>query len=64
MSDNQNESNFSLSYNFTSKEIGILAKFLRSRQNELPEGIENFTKALEDAVYNSLTIEEVLKFYS
>lgn len=55
---------FSLSYNFSSEEIAKLAKFLRTKQNEIPEGLENFTKALEDAVYNCLSIEEVKNFYS
>lgn len=59
-----NEDTFSLSYNFTAKEIAILAKFLRKKQSELPNGLENFTKALEDSVYNCLSIEEVKNFYS
>lgn len=60
----QNEETFSLSYNFTAKEIALLAKFLRKKQEEVPEGLELFTKALEDSVYNCLSIEEVKNFYS
>lgn len=59
-----NEETFSLSYNFTSKEIALLAKFLRKNEKDLPEGLEHFSKALEDSVYNCLSIEEVKNFYS
>lgn len=59
-----NEEKFSLSYNFKAKEIAILAKFFREKQTELPEGLEHFSKALEDSVYNCLSIEEVKNFYS
>ena len=55
---------FSLSYNFNSKEVAILAKLLRTKQEELPEGLENFYRALEDSIYNSLSLDEVKKFYS
>ena len=55
---------FSLSYNFNSKEVAGLAKFLRDNQEKLPPGLELFTKALEDAVYKSLSLDEVKKFYS
>lgn len=59
-----NEEKFSLSYNFSSKEIAVLAKFLREKEKDLPEGLEHFYKALEDSVYNCLSIEEVKNFYS
>ena len=55
---------FSLSYNFTSEEVAGLAKFLRDNQETLPSGLEYFYKALEDAVYKSLSLDEVKKFYS
>ena len=58
------EKNFTLSYNFTSKEVAGLAKFLRDNQEALPEGLEYFYKALEDAVYKSLSLDEVKRFYS
>ena len=58
------EKKFTLSYNFTSKEVAGLAKFLRDTQENLPEGLEHFYKALEDSVYNSLSLDEVKKFYS
>ena len=55
---------FSLSYNFTSQEVAVLAKFLRDHEESLPAGLEYFYKALEDSVYNSLSLDEVKKFYS
>ena len=58
------EKNFSLSYNFTSNEVAVLAKFLREHEETMPEGLEFFYKALEEAVYKSLSLDEVKKFYS
>ena len=58
------EKKFTLSYNFTSKEVAGLANFLRDNQEALPEGLEYFYKSLEDAVYKSLSLDEVKKFYS
>ena len=58
------EKNFSLSYNFTSQEVAALAKFLRDNEEKMPSGLEYFYKALEDSVYNSLSLDEVKKFYS
>ncbi len=60
----KNLKKFELTYTFTSDEITKLAKFLRSKENELPQGIENFCKALEDSVYKCLSLEEVSRFYS
>ena len=62
--DLEGKNDFKLTYNFTSKEISVLAKFLRDNQADLPKGLENFYKSLEDAVYNSLSLEEVRNFYS
>ena len=53
-----------LTYSFTAKEIGLLAKFFRAKETEIPEGLENFTKSIENSVYDSLTLEEVKRFYS
>jgi len=58
------EKEFTLSYNFNSKEVAALARFLRDNQESLPEGLEMFYKALEDSVYKSLSLDEVKKFYS
>ena len=53
-----------LDYSFTKKEVFLLAKYLRQKQEELPDGLEIFYKTLEDSVYNTLSIEEVKRFYS
>ncbi|MBR1638697.1 MAG: hypothetical protein IJ688_04855 [Treponema sp.] len=53
-----------LDYSFSKKELFLLAKFLRNKQEELPLGLEGFYKALEDSIYNSLSLEEVKRFYS
>lgn len=55
---------FSLTYNFTSDEIALIAKFFRKKEGELPDGLENFIKALEESIYNSLSIDEIRRFYS
>jgi len=53
-----------LDYTFTKKEVFLLAKFLRLKEEELPVGLETFYKTLETSVYNSLSISEVRQFYS
>lgn len=53
-----------LDYTFTKKEVFVLAKFLRTKQEELPEGLEQFYKTLEDSIYNCMSLEEVKRFYS
>lgn len=53
-----------LDYSFSKKELYLLAKFLRLKQEELPQGLENFYKALEDSIYNVMSLEEVKRFYS
>lgn len=55
---------FKLTYNFTSDEIKILSKFLRAKENELPRGLENLTKALEESIYDCLSLDEIKDFYS
>ena len=61
---NNPDDEFTLNYSFTKKEIGILAKFLRQKETELPRGLENFAKTIENSVYDCMTLEEVKKFYS
>lgn len=53
-----------LDYSFSKKELFLLAKFLRVKQEELPEGLEKFYGALEDSIYNYMSLEEVKRFYS
>lgn len=66
ITDNSNnpENDYFLTYSFTTQEVGALARFLRDKENELPEGLENFASSLERAIYNNLTIEEAKRFYS
>lgn len=58
------EPEIKLTYNFTSDEIKTLSKFLRSKENELPDGLEGLTKALEEAIYKCLSLDEIKDFYS
>ncbi len=53
-----------LDYSFSKKELFLLAKYLRTKQEELPEGLELFYNTLEDSIYNCLSLEEVKRFYS
>lgn len=53
-----------LTYSFSKQELFLLAKFIRKKQEELPEGLDDFCRTLEDTVYKSLTLEEVKRFYS
>lgn len=59
-----NEELDALEYSFSKKELFLLAKFLRTKQEELPEGLEKFYKALEDSIYNVMSLDEVKLFYS
>ena len=53
-----------LDYSFSKKEVFVLAKYLRQKQEELPEGLEMLYKTLEDSIYNCMSLEEVKRFYS
>ena len=53
-----------LEYSFSKKELFLLARYLRTKQEELPEGLELFYKTLEDSIYNCMSLEEVKRFYS
>ncbi|MBQ3669848.1 MAG: hypothetical protein II921_00025 [Treponema sp.] len=59
-----NESDLSLSYNFTPEEIKLLAKFFRRNQESLPDGLFAFLSAIERTIYNALPMKEVATFYS
>ena len=59
-----NESIEVMDYSFSKKEVFLLAKFLRLKQEELPEGLEQFYSALEDSIYNTMSLDEVKRFYS
>ena len=53
-----------LDYSFTRNELFQLAKYLRKKQEELPDGLELFYKTLEDSIYNCMSLQEVQRFYS
>ena len=53
-----------LEYSFSKKELFLLAKFLRQKQTEIPDGLETFYKTLEDSIYNTMSLAEVKRFYS
>ena len=53
-----------LEYNFSKKELFLLAKFLRQNEEKLPDGLESFYHVLEDSIYNTHSLEEVKRFYS
>ncbi|MCK9169201.1 MAG: hypothetical protein M0P01_02165 [Treponema sp.] len=54
----------SFTYSFTPQETEILAHFMRKHQDEIPAGLTNFSKTIEDKVYNAMSIDEAEKFYS
>ena len=58
------KSSLSFTYNFSHRETSHLAYFLRKHQNEVPDALADFLKAVESAIYNSMTIGEAEKFYS
>ena len=59
-----NESDLSLSYNFSPEEVKLMAKFLRKNQESLPDGLYKFLSAVDRAIYDSLPMKEVANFYS
>ncbi|MBR1405115.1 MAG: hypothetical protein IJ558_13190 [Treponema sp.] len=54
----------SLDYHFTEREIKILAKFFRNHQEEIPDGLLDFSMKIERVIYNSMSIDEAEAFYS
>ncbi len=53
-----------LTYEFSKRELRILARTLRQYQDKIPEGLEDFAAAVEKAIYNSMSIDEAEAFYS
>lgn len=61
----ENEKNqIKVNYNFTAQEVKTLLRFFRKNENELPKGLENFIKALENSIYDCLSLNEIKDFYS
>lgn len=54
---------FTLNYNFSFREISLLAKFFRKNQDKMPDGLESFLRAIENAVYNNLSLDQIREFY-
>ncbi len=59
-----NHGELKLDYSFNSEEIYFLAMLLRKNESELPDALTKFCKTIEQTVYNSMSIDEALKFYS
>ena len=57
-------SELSLSYEFSPEEVKLLAKFLRSNQDKLPDGLFKFYTTIEKKIYSGLSMREVAEFYS
>lgn len=54
----------SLDYRFSEQEIRLLARFFRNNQEQIPDGLLDFSTKIERAIYNSLSIAEAQAFYS
>ena len=50
-------------YHFSPAEVQVLARYFRSIQGELPDGLEAFAAAVEKAVYSVMSIDEAEAFY-
>lgn len=61
MNDSQS---LSLDYHFNESEIKLLARFFRNNQEQLPDGLLDFSTKIERAIYNSMSIDEAQAFYS
>ncbi|MCR5125913.1 MAG: hypothetical protein K6B43_12095 [Treponema sp.] len=51
-------------YHFSDAEMKALSKFFRSHQSDVPAELESLEDLIEDKIYNSMTISEVMNFYS
>lgn len=58
------EDDFNLSYNFSTKELMLLARFLRDNQENLPDGLFKFSEAVEKKIYSNLSMKDVKVLYS
>ncbi|MBQ9206607.1 MAG: hypothetical protein IJ158_07830 [Treponema sp.] len=61
---NDESNSISLDYHFTENEIKLLARFFRTNQEQLPDGLLDFSTKIERAIYNSMSIDEAQAFYS
>lgn len=51
-------------YHFSDEEVKALSKFFRRHQSDIPVVLEPLEDLIEDKIYNSMTISEVMNFYS
>lgn len=51
-------------YDFSEREVKLLAKFLRKNQDKIPGGLESFARKVELYIYSMMSIDEVEKFYT
>ncbi len=61
---NSSKGKFSLDYNFTSREIAVLARYFRNNQESIPQELDKFSKAVEAAIYSALTLDEASEFFN
>lgn len=50
---------FALSYNFSCKELKSLAAIMRENQNKIPIELFNFSRQVQQKVYDCMSIDEV-----
>ncbi len=55
---------FGFDYHLSDGEVKALAKFFRKFQSCIPEELENLSELIESKIYDSMTISEVMNFYS
>ena len=55
---------FGFDYHLSDDEVKSLAKFFRKFQSYIPEELEGLSDLIESKIYDSMTISEVMNFYS
>ena len=59
-----NHSDLKLEYQFNSEELCFMAHLLRKYEEGLPEALNNFKNTVEKTVYDNMSLNEALTFYS
>ena len=59
-----NETPVFFDYQFTEREVRVLARFLRKNQEHIPNELLDFSAKIERVMYNSMSIDEAEAFYS
>lgn len=55
---------FGFDYHLSDDEVKALAKFFRKFQSYIPKELEGLSDLIEGKIYDSMTISEVMNFYS